>query len=91
VRRSYNIYCLSTFIGFCIIHDDGVDIRASLFIFEMNTDEYKAKRNSVNKKKYPLNTINIDIMKDLMSVAIPSKNTNGLIYTAKRDGEIYVL
>ena len=90
LRASYNIYCEQNFIGFCIIHNNGYDIQANLILIEsIQTGSHNQIPSG--HKNYALNTSDIDIIKDLMSNAVPSFQTDRLNYTAKKHGEIYKL
>jgi hypothetical protein len=70
------------------MHNNGYDIQANLLLFE-NIQTGQRSQIPNGSKNYILNTSDIDIIKDLMSTAIPVLKTNGLNYTVKMDGKIY--
>ena len=110
MRTSYNIYCLKTFIGFCIINNYGDTIQASLLLFDTKHIAKPGHSPDINKlvansfpnniiakpghspdinKSYPLETNDIDIIRDLMIIAIPEIKTDSSNYTANAYGETY--
>ena len=88
MRTSYNIYCLKTFIGFCIINNYGDTIQASLLLFDTKHIAKPGHSPDINKS-YPLETNDIDIIRDLMIIAIPEIKTDSSNYTANAYGETY--
>lgn len=93
MRTSYNIYNSKEFIGFCIITKEFNDRQVNLVLFEGISPEYNHDPDKMPgyTKNYPLDTSDIDIVRDIVSIAKPSVKTDGLTYKAKKEGETFKL
>jgi len=91
MTKTYTINSTNGFIGFITIYNNGSFIQGAVYLYETvqiyngNTMMYQqgGKQNTYN-----LSIIDIDIIRDLMTTAIPSLRSNGLTYTAIDNGGI---
>jgi hypothetical protein len=90
MRTSYNIYSSVGFIGFCVIYTNKKVIQSHLLLFESafigNNADFKDLKSDTCKI-YPLNTKDLDIVKELMSAAIPTLTK----YAAHNEKTIYTI
>lgn len=92
MKLSYNIYRHQESIGFSRIEKNDNTIKATLLLFEdMETGQASLMIPTENPKKYSSDISDIDIVKDLLSTAIPDVDKAGKIYSAKKGGVNYEL
>jgi hypothetical protein len=89
LRTSYNIYNSIGFIGFCVIYNNKKLIQANLLLFEGLPVQSLVNQRQDTGKSYPLNTSDLEILNDLMNIAVPSFKENGIKYIAHNDNIIY--
>jgi hypothetical protein len=90
MRTSYNIYSSFGFIGFCVIYHSEKTVQAHLLLFEtVSLGKPEEDHLPDTGKNYPLKTADADIIKDLMSSAIPTLGKNGLKYVASNGQTTY--
>jgi hypothetical protein len=89
LRTSYNIYNSIGFIGFCVIYNNKKLIQANLLLFEGLPVQSLVNQRQDTGKSYPLNTSDLEILNDLMNIALPSFKENGIKYIAHNDNIIY--
>jgi len=84
MTTTYDIFSNLGFIGFCIIYNNGQVVQGNLLLFETVTlgNNTFMNQHSNNNKFFPLNTADLNVIQDLMLVAIPTLRTNGLSYRA---------
>lgn len=84
MRTSYNIYSSFGFIGFCVIYHSDKTIQANLLLFEtFSSGNISDGEQPDGGKNFPLKTSDLDILKNLMSAAVPSLGKNGMKYIAQ--------